>query len=62
METRAQIRILIEEIRAIVEENKHYFSEGNKRDAWEHFQYERRRKRLEEIKEELEEIMTKKYV
>lgn len=62
METRAQIRILIEEIRAIVEESKRYFSEGNKRDPWEHLQYERRKKRLEEIKEELEEMRTKKYV
>lgn len=59
METRAQTRILIEEIRAIVEENKRYFSEGNKRDAWEHLQYERRKKRLEQIKEELEGMTTK---
>ena len=53
MELLTRIILLTEEVRDIVQENKRYFTEGNKRDAWQKLQHEKRRIRLEEIKDEL---------
>lgn len=57
MEQLARIRILADEIKEIVQENKRYLASNNARDTWQQVQYEQRRLRLESIKSELEGLL-----
>lgn len=57
MESLARIRVLADEIKEIVQENKRYLASNNARDNWQRVQYEQRRERLESIKSELEGLL-----
>jgi hypothetical protein len=57
MESLARIKVLADEIKEIVQENKRYLASNNARDDWQRVQYEQRRERLESIKSELETLL-----